>query len=63
MKPHRLTISLEADDYRRLCVLARTEERSLSWLVSRALRVFLDQHAVPEQLAMPDLHEQTGPKP
>ena len=63
MKQHRLTISLEADDYTRLCVLARTEDRSLSWLVSHALRLFLDQHAIPEQLAMPDLPEPTGPKP
>jgi len=63
MKQHRLTISLEADDYRRLCVLARTEDRSMSWLVSRALRLFLDQNAVPEQLAIPDLPEPTGPKP
>ena len=62
MKQHRLTISLEADDYRRLCVLARTEDRSMSWLVSRALRLFLDQHAVPEQISMPDLPEPTGPK-
>ena len=63
MKQHRLTISLEADDYRRLCVLARAEDRSLSWLVGRAVRAFLDQHAVPEQLAMPDRPETTGPKP
>ncbi|MYN64943.1 MAG: CopG family transcriptional regulator [Acidobacteria bacterium] len=63
MKQHRLTISLEADDYRRLCVLARTEDRSLSWLVGRALRAFLDEHAVPEQLVMPDRPEPTGPKP
>ena len=63
MKQHRLTISLETDDYRRLCVLARTEDRSLSWLVGRALRTFLDQHAVPEQLPMPDRPEPAGPEP
>ena len=62
MKQHRLTISLEADDYyRRLCVLARTEERSRSWLVGRALRAFLDQDAVPEQLAMPVRPEPADP--
>ena len=55
--------SIKADDYRRLCVLARAEDRSLSWLVGQALRAFLDQHAVPEQLAMPDRLEPTGPKP
>ena len=63
MKPHRLTISLEADDYRRLCVLSRAEDRSLSWLVGRALRAFLDRHAVAEQLPMPDRLEPAGPKP
>ena len=63
MKQHRLTISLKADDYRRLCVLARTEDRSLSWLVGRALRAFLEQHAVAEQLAIPDRSEPTGSKP
>lgn len=63
MKQHRLTISLEADDYRRLCVLARDEDRSLSWLVGRALKAFLDQHAVAEQLPMPDRAESPGPKP
>ena len=57
MKQHRLTISLEAGDYRRLTVLARAEDRSLSWLVGRALRVFLDRHAVAEQLPMPDRPE------
>ena len=62
MKQHRLTISLEADDYRRLCVLARSEDRSLSWLVCRALRTFLDRHAVAEQLAMPDRADPTGSK-
>ena len=49
----RLTISLEPEDYRRLCVLARTEDRSLSWLVGRALSTFLDDHAIAEQLPMP----------
>ena len=63
MKQHRLTISLEADDYRRLCVLARSEDRSLSWLVGRALKGFLDRHGVPEQLAMPAGPEPAGPKP
>lgn len=63
MKQHRLTISLEADDYRRLCVLARSEDRSLSWLVGRALRAFLDRHGVAEQLAMPDHADPTGSKP
>ena len=63
MKQHRLTISLEPDDYRRLCVLAQAEDRSLSWLVGRALRAFLDRHGVPEQLAMPDRPEPTGAKP
>ena len=63
MKPHRLIINLEADDHRRLCVLVRSEERSLSWLVSRALRLFMDQHAVPEQLVMRDLPEQDGLEP
>ena len=63
MKQHRLTISLDAYDYRRLCVLARAEDRSLSWLVGRALKAFLDQHGVPEQLAMPDRPEPAGPKP
>ncbi len=63
MKQHRLTVSLEADDYRRLCVLARAEDRSLSWLVGRALKAFLDRHGVPEQLAMPDRAESAGPEP
>lgn len=63
MKQHRLTISLEADDYRRLCVLARAEDRSLSWLVGRALKTFLDRHAIAEQLAMPDSPESNGSEP
>ena len=63
MKQHRLTISLEAEDYRRLCVLARTEDRSLSWLVGRALRTFLDEHAVAEQLPMLVPPVPAGPKP
>ena len=63
MKQHRLTISLEAGDYRRLCVLARAEDRSLSWLVGRALKAFLDRHAVAEQLPMPGRPEPTGPEP
>jgi len=63
MKQHRLTISLKADDYRRLCVLAREEDRSLSWLVGRALKAFLDQHSVAEQLTMPDRTESPGSKP
>ena len=49
-----MTIGFEADDYRRLCALARTQDRSLSWLVGRTLRAFLDEHAVAEQLPMPE---------
>jgi len=38
---NRLTISLDRDSYTALAELAKERERSMSWIISRALKRFL----------------------
>ena len=53
MDKRRLTVSLERTDYEALLTVAEQEERSLSWLIGRALKMYLQEHAVAEQLTLP----------
>jgi len=48
---NRLTISLDRDSYTALAELAKERERSMSWIISRALKRFLQ--AEKQQAAKP----------
>lgn len=52
MTKRRLTISLEQSDYEALLLVAEEEERSLSWLIGRALKLYLENQGVAEQLRL-----------
>ena len=53
----RLTISLDDRDYERIVALAQGEERSLSWVICRAVKEYLRLHKVPLQ---EDLFDRQG---
>jgi hypothetical protein len=38
----RITVSLGNTEYEQLCEAAKKEERSLSWMVAKAVRTYLD---------------------
>ena len=50
---NRLTISLDHDSYTALAELAKEHERSMSWIISRALKRFLQ--AEKPQVSKPSL--------
>lgn len=50
---HRLTITLDADQYEQVSRLAKLEERSLSWTVRKAVQEYLRKRRVMEQLELP----------
>lgn len=54
MDKRRLTISLERRDYDDLLAVSQQEERSLSWLIGRALKLYLQEHRVGQQLTIPE---------
>lgn len=45
----RLTISLDDRDYEQVSRLAQIEERSLSWVIGRAVKTYLETRKVAEQ--------------
>lgn len=51
-KSRRLTISLKEDDYRKVAQLGKLEDRSLSWIITQAVREYLERHPVVEQLTL-----------
>ena len=38
------------DDYRQVSLLAETDERSLNWVISKAIKEYLEKRRVAEQL-------------
>lgn len=48
----RLTISLDDQDYRQISLLAEAEERSLNWVICRAVKEYLERHGIAEQLGL-----------
>lgn len=49
----RLTISLDAPDYADLQELADQDDRSLSWIVSQAVKVYLERSKQRDARALP----------
>lgn len=49
----RLTISLDTPDYAELTTIADQEDRSLSWVVSQAVKVYLERAKQSEGRALP----------
>jgi predicted DNA-binding ribbon-helix-helix protein len=43
-KETRITVSLEADDYRDLEDIARRSDVSIAWVIRRSIGEFLNQH-------------------
>lgn len=48
----RLTISLDDHDYRQVELLAETQERSLNWVICRAVKEYLERQGIAEQLGL-----------
>lgn len=61
---HRLTISLEDDDYEQVTRLANVEERSLNWVITKAVKDFLRERRLLEQrpLFEPNRREHQEPR-
>jgi predicted transcriptional regulator len=51
---NRLTISLDHDSYTALAELAKQRERSMSWIISRALKGFLQTEKQQATKRLPD---------
>ncbi len=45
----RLTITMDEDDYEQVSRLAHAEERSLSWVIGKAVKEFLRERRLLEQ--------------
>jgi hypothetical protein len=52
-RKRRLTISLEAEDYAALQALAARRDRSLSWLICRAVKDHLERQDPDELISEP----------
>jgi predicted transcriptional regulator len=47
----RVTLTLDPDDYAAIDQLAQRSQVSSSWLIRRAVREFLERHAVDERVS------------